>query len=163
MRRVVLALVTGAVLLVLGVAQATATGTTYGFNLIGPNLAENLGNGDVIRVTGSGEFNPSLRTASGSGSFTHRHGDGTLVAKGTWVATGFTGFDPYGGPTNGAQGGSVRIVVTLFPSGGGAVPSVPMVVTCHVGTVPGGAPEEGTQIGAFTESIGGLTLMHIVS
>ena len=165
MRRVVLALVAGAVLLVLGVAQATATGTTYGFNLTGPNFAENSGNGDVIRVTGSGTFNPSMVTATGSGSFTHRHSDGALVAKGTWVATGFTGFTSYGGPSNGFQGGSVRIVVRLFPSGGGSVPGVAMTVTCHVGTVPGGAPEEGTMVDGlgFTESIGGFTLMHIVS
>ncbi len=162
MRRVVLALVAGAVLLVLGVAQATASGTTYGFNLTGPNFAE-AGNGDIIRVTGSGTFNPSMGTASGSGSFTHRTSSGALVAKGTWVATGFTDFDSYGGPSNGFQGGSVEIVVTLFPSGGGSVSGVPMTVTCHVGTVPPGAPEEGTMIDGFTESIGGFTLMHIVS
>ncbi len=163
MRRVVPALVAGAVLLVLGVAQATASGTTYAFNLTGPNLAENPSNEDIIRVTGSGTFNPSMGTASGSGSFTHRTGSGALVAKGTWVATGFTSFDSYGGPSNGFQGGEVRIVATLFPSGGGSVTGVPMTVTCHVGTVPAGAPEEGTMVDGFTESIGGLTLMHIVS
>lgn len=163
MRRAVLVLVAGAVLLVLGVAQATASGTTYSFNLTGPNFAENPTNGDIIRVTGSGTFNPSMETASGSGSFTHRTSSGALVAKGTWVATDFTDFDPYGGPRNGTQGGSVEIVVTLFPNGGGSVSGVSMTVTCHVGTVPGGAPEEGTMIDGFTESIGGLTVFHIVS
>ena len=160
MRRVVPALLAGVVLLVLGVAQATASGPTYGFNLTGPNLAENPENGDIIRLTGSGTFN---QTTSGSGSFTHRTSSGALVAKGTWLATGFTSFTSYGGPSNGFQGGSVRIVVTLFPSGGGSFPGVSMTVTCHVGTVPVGAPEEGTMIDGFTESIGGLTLMHIVS
>ena len=163
MRRVVPALLAGVVLFVLGVAQATATGPTYGFNLIGPNLAENPGNEEIIRVTGSGTFSPSLGTASGSGSFTHRTNNGALVAKGTWVATGFTRFTSYGGPSNGFQGGVVSIVVTLFPSGGGSVPGVPMTVTCLVGNVPSGAPEEGTIVGGFTESIGGFTLMHIVS
>lgn len=163
MRRVVPALLAGVVLLVFGVAQAGANGPTFGFNLTGPNLAENPGNEDIIRVTGSGTFNPSLATASGSGSFTHRDGDGDLVAKGTWVATGFTSFDSYGGPSNGFQGGSVEIVVTLFPNGGSPVTGVSMAVTCHVGTVPAGAPEEGTMVDGFTESIGGLTLMHIVS
>ena len=163
MRRVVLALLVGVVLLVLGVAQATASGTTYGFNLTGPNFAENPSNDDIIRVTGSGTFSPSGGWASASGSFTHRTSGGALVAKGTWVATGFTSFTSYGGPSNGFQGGSVRIVVTLFPSGGGSVPGVSMTVTCHVGTVPAGAPEEGTMVDGFTESIGGFTLMHIVS
>ncbi len=163
MRRVVPVLLATAVLLVLAVSQATASGPTYGFNLTGPNFAENLSNDDVIRVTGSGTFSPSGGWASGSGSFTHRTGSGALVAKGTWAATGFTSFTSYGGPSNGFQGGSVRIVVTLFPNGGGAVTGVSMTVTCHVGTVPAGAPEEGTMVDGFTESIGGLTLMHIVS
>lgn len=162
MRRFVLALVAAAVLLGLAVAPATASGTTYGFNLTGPNFAE-AGNGDIIRVTGSGTFNPWAETATGSGSFTHRTSTGALVAKGTWAATGFTSFDSYGGPSNGFQGGSVIIVVTLFPNGGSPVRGVSMTVTCHVGTIPGGAPEEGTMVDGFTESIGGLTLMHINS
>ena len=116
----------------------------------------------MIRVTGSGTFNPSLVTASGSGSFTHRTSSGALVAKGTWVATGFTSFDPYGGPSDGFQGGVVSIVVTLFPSGGGSFTGVPMRVTCLV-NAPASHPEEGTTVGGFTESVGGFTLMHIVS
>ena len=45
---------------------ATATGTTYSFNLVTPNTAENPSTGSTVRVTGAGTFDttPAVRSAS---------------------------------------------------------------------------------------------------
>ena len=144
---------------------ASATDTAYTFNLVGPNTAEAHSGafaGDTIRLTGSGTFDTTGRTVAGSGSFTHIKADGSVFARGTWQATAFTSFDPFGGPNSGQQGGELVIVVTFFPAGGSPVQGLTMTVTCEIGTPPSGT-EEGTTLGDFTESTGGLTLMHLAS
>ena len=156
-----------------------ASASTFSFNLTGPNFSEAESGpfaGDNIRLTGSGSFTCTLAGGSfpkgcsggsvvdGTGSFTHRHSDGALVAKGTWVAAGFVSFTSYGGPSNGFQGGLLKITVTLFPSGGGSVGPVEMWISCEI-NAPGGAPEEGARLpgAGFTEQISGLTLIHLNS
>ncbi len=144
---------------------ASATGTAYTFNLIGPNTAEahaGTFDGDTIRLTGSGAFDTTAHTVVAGGSFTHIKADGSVFVRGTWRATAFTSFLSFGGPNNGQQGGELVIVVTLFPAGGSPVPGLTMIVTCEVGSPPADT-EEGTSVGDFTEKIGGLTLMHLAS
>ncbi len=145
----------------LAATVATASSTGFSFSLTGPNFAENPSTGDTIRVTGSGTFDPSAGTVTASGSFTHFLSDGSVFARGTWVATGFTSFTGFGGPNNGHQGGVLAITVTLFPDGGAPVTGVPMTITCVV-NAPAGT-EEGTTVDGFTEKTGGLTLMHVTS
>ena len=144
--------------------QATASSTAYTFNLVRPNTAMAESGpfaGDTIRVTGSGAFDTSAETVTGSGSFTHIKADGSVFARGTWEATGFTSFEAFGGPNPGLQGGVLDIVITLFPNGEPAVTDVPMTVTCLINAPPG--LEEGTSVGDFTEQTGGLTLFHLGS
>lgn len=144
---------------------ASASGTAYTFTLTGPNTAEAHSGafaGDTIRLTGSGAFDTAARTVVADGSFTHIKADGSVFARGTWQATAFTSFVSFGGENNGVQGGMLVIVVTLFPAGGSPVVGLTMTVTCEIGSPPTGT-EEGTTLGDFTESTGGLTLMHLAS
>lgn len=143
---------------------AKASDTTYTFNLTGPNTAMAPSGdfaGDTIRVTGSGAFSTGGSVVA-KGTFTHIKADGSVFARGTWQATSFTSFTPYGGPSNGLQGGELDITVTLFPVGGAPHTGIPMTVTCLVGTPPAGA-EEGTTVDGFTEKTGGETLIHLAT
>ena len=149
----------------LPIIAAHATSTTYSFNLIGPNTAlATVGpfSGDTIQVTGSGSFNPSSSSVTASGSFTHFCSSCGGIIRGTWVATGFTSFTPYGGPSSGIQGGLLVITVTLFPNGGSPHPGATLQISCLVNASPG-APDEGITISnfGFTESTGGTTLFHL--
>jgi len=163
MKRVVIFLGTmllAAVLLPSGLALAVAASATmYSFNLDPPNTTENS-SGETIRLTGSGTFDTGGGgSVVASGSFTHFNSAGAVVARGTWQATAFNGFNAFGGPNPGTQGGVLDITVTLFPNGGAPVTGVPMEVTCVVNS-PGGF-EEGTTVGDFTEKTGGTTLFHL--
>jgi hypothetical protein len=142
---------------------AFAAGTANSFNLTPPNTAtapSGPSMGDTIRVTGSGTFDASSAAIVASGSFTHTHSNGTVVARGTWVATGFTSFVGFGGPSPGFQGGQLFITATLFPDGESPHTGIPMVVTCLFGSPPAGL-EEGTTVGDFTHITGGTTIFHI--
>ncbi len=89
---------------------AFAVATPNSFNLISPNTATAPSGpflGDTIRVTGSGTFDSSIGAIAASGSFIHTHPTGAVVARGTWVATGFTSFSGFGGPSPGVQGGQL--------------------------------------------------------
>jgi len=144
-------------------APAASASTAYSFNLHEPNTAVNPGNGDIIRVTGGGTFDTTADTVVASGSFTHTHPDGALVARGVWVATGFGSFDAFGGPSPGFQGGVLEITATLFPAGGAPVTGVPIKVTCLINAPDGFNGDEGTTVGAFTEQTGGMTFFHLSS
>jgi hypothetical protein len=128
------------------------------FELQKPNTAVNPNTGETIRTTGAGSFNASGIVASGS--FTHFNAVGSVVARGTWAATGFTSFVGFGGPNPGVEGGQLKFSATLFPVGGSPVTGVPVVVTCRVNAPRGFTDEEGTTVGAFTEKTGGTTLFQ---
>jgi len=141
---------------------ALAAATPNSFNLIKPNTATapfGTFMGDTIMVTGTGTFD--TKTIVASGSFTHTHPNGAIVARGTWVATGFTSFNSFGGPNPGTQGGQLWFTATLFPAGGSPHPGILMSITCLVGLGPGHGFEEGTTVDGFTDKTGGNTLFHI--
>jgi len=144
---------------------AHASSSTYSFNLKGPNTAlATVGpfTGDTIRLTGSGNFDPSSSTVTATGSFTHYCASCGGIIRGTWVATGFTSFTPYGGPNPGTQGGLLVITVTLFPTGGSSHPGAILQISSSI-NAPLGAPDEGITIPnfGFTDSIRGRTLFHL--
>ena len=64
-----------------------ASGTAFSFTLTGPSTSEDPSTGDTIRVTGSGSFDTDTGSVTGGGSFTHFNVDGSVFAKGTWVAS----------------------------------------------------------------------------
>ncbi len=147
---------------------AATSNTSYSFNLIGPNnavaqatiLGTPIVAGDTLRFTGSGIFDTSKGTASGTGSFTHSKPDGTVFARGTWVVTAYQDFASYGGPSPGIQGGILHVTVTLFGPEA-TFPGLTLQVSCLV-NAPSGAPDEGTTLpGLFSEPTGGNTLFHL--
>jgi hypothetical protein len=101
-----------AALLALVLVPAIAQATDYSFSLNGPNTAED-GDGGVLKTTGSGTFDTTAETVVASGSFTEFATDGTVVARGTWSATGFDKFSEPGGTRPGYQGGILEITVTF--------------------------------------------------
>ena len=131
---------------------AEAANQTYGFNLVGPQITS-AASGASVRTTGSGSFDPVAQTVIASGSFTQFNADGSVAARGTWVATGFVSFIAFGGPTPGTQGGVLQITVTLSFQGGGQQTDVPMAVTCLVNAPSGFTGDEGITLGTFTHSI----------
>jgi hypothetical protein len=149
-------------------AAASSTASSYSFNLIGPNMSVAQATipgtpilaGDTLSLTGSGIFNTSKGTASGGGSFTHTHPDGTVFARGTWVVTAFQDFASYGGPSPGHQGGVLHVTVTLFGPEA-TFRGLTLQVSCRV-NAPSGAPDEGTTLpGLFSDPTGGNTLFHL--
>lgn len=115
--------------------------------------------GDWISVTGSGTFDPATRTIQGKGSFVHYSSSGTVMCKGTWKATGFTGFTDFGTNDQGDEGGVVSMTVTHYcKTMGMTMTGIPMTVTSTV-NAPAGYTE-GTTVGDFTEPTGGKVVIQ---
>ncbi len=162
--RVLLPLLTLAVLWQLAIPPRAAASNVYGFNMVGPNASKDPSSGSKIVVAGGGSFDTVAGTVVASGSFAEFDASGSVIAHGSWKATAFVSFVSYGGPSPGFQGGQLMLTVTLFPMGGPAQPSTAMSVTCLVGSPPAGA-EEGVTVANFTVKTGpgtrGATLFHL--
>ncbi|HEX4841860.1 MAG TPA: hypothetical protein VFV60_06800 [bacterium] len=140
----------------------------------GEDVGRDTATGDTVRLTGSGGFKPATNDAAGGGTFVHQHPNGTEVAHGVWVVTGFVSWEPAGGflppsLTDGigevseASAGVVTIHVELRPSSGGPLPAT-LSVHC---ALPGAAfpIEEGITLNVASfvfEQHGGQTLFHIL-
>jgi hypothetical protein len=59
-------------------------------------------NGDQSAITGDAEFSVNPNTVEGEGSFTHTNAAGTVLATGTWEATGLLVYQSYGWPRDGS-------------------------------------------------------------
>ena len=142
----------------------------------GTDVGADAATGDMVSLTGSGFARPDEGTASGGGTFVHRHANGTEVAHGVYAVTGFKSFQNAGGTLVGTglndtigrldqtTGGVLTLDVSLFPSGGGSLPAV-LGVHCHL---PGSSPvEEGITLSVaefglnFVQS-SGATLFHVL-
>jgi hypothetical protein len=81
--------------------------------------------GDEVTLTGSGQVLPNSHGASGGGTFVHMHANGTEVAHGVYIVTGYRSFrDGHGhvpftdGIADGlgaAHGGILSVNVKLVP------------------------------------------------
>jgi hypothetical protein len=58
----------------------------------GTTLSKDANSGDELSLTGSGQFKPSRRQASGGGTLVHKHADGSEVAHGVYSVTGFVSY-----------------------------------------------------------------------
>ncbi len=141
------------------------------------DLANDTFKGDTVSLTGSGFARPDKGTASGGGTFVHRHSKGTLVARGVYAVTGFNSFQNAGGSLVGTgltdtigrldetTGGVLSLQVSLFPDGGTPHAAV-LGVHCQL---PGSSPatEEGVTLSIpdfgvnFVQS-SGATLFHVL-
>ena len=137
--------------------------------------------GDMLTLFGSGEARPEGRTAAGGGTFLHKHAnDGTEVAHGVYVVSGFTGFiNGHGtlvgtGLTDGighlkqTDSGILSLNITAFPSGGGSLPAK-LTVECALPGDTSGAVEgikldiavPGHVFHFKQVSEGGFTVFHV--
>ena len=135
---------------------------TFSFNLVGPQAASNPSNGETIRVTGSGSFDPVSQIVVASGSFTIFNGS-AAISHGSWKATAFDSFTPFGGPVDGLQGGTLSIFVTLFPDSGPPMAHQSMTVNCLIDAPANFTGSEGVAVGDFTNilPVRGHTLFHL--
>ena len=94
----------------------TVRATDWGFNLIKGPTAE-TDDGEILRMTGSGTFNPAAHTAAGGGSFSVVNAfdevPTTGIMRGTWVVTGFGNFSSDGGLNPGVQGGTLNVEIAF--------------------------------------------------
>lgn len=132
----------------------------YSFNLLGTNIARS-DTGAVIQMVGSGSFDPSEKTIAANGSFRQLNSDGSVAATGTWEATNFLSFIPFGGANRGLLGGVLELTVTLLPVAGAPENGVPMSVTCLLNPPRGFTGEEGITIGLFVNKVRGKTVFHL--
>ncbi len=127
--------------------------------LAGPDVAM-AASGDRIEATGQGTFTLHPKSVSGSGSFTHKAPDGTVLRSGTWTATQLVSFNSYGSspglpPT--FEGGLALIELRLS-TGLDAV----LELNCLVGSPPPAA-HEGIRLAVeggpnFNKQVSGETL-----
>jgi hypothetical protein len=97
MRRLILSVLglTAALVFVPSAAVADSAPHSYVLVMEEPNFGV-APNGDQIAISGEAEFSVNPNAAEGSGSFTHRNAAGTVLATGTWQATGLLDYQSYG-------------------------------------------------------------------
>jgi hypothetical protein len=136
----------------------------------GTDQGRDAATGDVVFLTGSGDFEPTEHEATGGGTFVHKHANGSEVAHGIYTVTQFRRWRPAGGSLPVADGigfsaeataGILAVTVQLVPEGGNPVDGI-LRVHC---ALPGASfpIEEGIQLQVgtlqFTQD-GGVTLFH---
>jgi hypothetical protein len=142
MRRLILFVLGLAAALVLLPTTAVADSATHSYVLVMEEA--NFGvapNGDRIAIEGEAEFSVNPKAVEGSGTFTHRNAAGTILANGTWEATGLLDYQSYGcGVVFGNEippnfcGGRVAIRVMLTTPLG-ELPGI-LTVICVIGPNP---------------------------
>jgi hypothetical protein len=144
--------------------QASAiTNDAYIFNIEATKTVD-PDTGNTVHLSGAGQFNAIAGEVRGTGSFAVFNASGSELARGVWRATDVVSFLWLGGENRGIQNGILNITVTLYPSGGPAVPNVSMWVVCP----PNEGPGEGAKLivpgGAhFTIPLSGFTNFSIQS
>jgi hypothetical protein len=139
------------ILLVLGLAAAlvflpttaVADSATHSYMLMMEE--QNFGvapNGDTIAIDGEADFSVNPKAVKdGAGTFTHRNAAGTVLATGTWKATGLLDYQSYGCgvvfgtpiPSNFCGGRVVMRVTLKTPLG--ELPGI-LTVICVIGPNP---------------------------
>jgi hypothetical protein len=150
----------------------------------GTDTSRDAATGETISLTGSGQFRPSARTASGGGTFVHKRADGTEVAHGVYIVSSFRNFRLGGGTpppvTDGIltprlgtpQSGVLRLGIRLVPDVNGKpgpARRATLRVFCHFKGNRLGLEEsdEGIQLGTgnlhFRQVEGqGFTVFHVL-
>jgi hypothetical protein len=123
--------------------------------------------GETVEITGSGSFTVFSKSVTGSGNFTHKAADGTVVAKGTWEAVQLLSFQSYGsaaaqGLPKNLWGGKVLIRVQLFVGGNPVFTGI-LRVTCMLGDQIPPSAMEGVRLAVqtgpnFNKEVSGLTV-----
>ena len=139
-------------LLVVAPSAAVASSETQTFELEMevPNVAQ-APNGDMVAVTGHGEFSVHPKSVEASGSFTHTDSEGNVKGAGTWEATQLLSYQSYGcGVVFGIPlpenlcGGKVMMRVLLTTPIGQFKGT--LWVFCVIGPNPPNSVEEGVRL-----------------
>ncbi len=138
--------------------------------------------GDTLTITATGTAEPGEGEASGGGTFVHEAPDGSVKVAGVYTVTRFVSWTPTSGSfaatglidavgdaSEEAHAGVLEVRIRLW-SGGNAVGSGLMTITCALPGAPAGLEEGFTVIAhprgtdlhiRFTEkTVGGPTLFH---
>jgi len=140
-----LALLCAAAICLLVVAPSAAVASsdiqTFELEMEVPNVAQ-APNGDMVAVTGHGEFSVHPKSVEASGNFTHTDSEGNVIGAGTWEATQLASYQSYGCgvvPSIGVTlppnfcGGALKMGVVFMPAGTTlAIPGI-MTVFCVIG------------------------------
>jgi hypothetical protein len=95
-RLALLCAVATCLLVVAPTAAVASSGTqTFDLEMEAPNVAQ-APNGDMVAVTGHGEFSVHPKSVEASGDFTHTDSEGNVIAAGTWEATQLLSYQSYG-------------------------------------------------------------------
>jgi len=142
MKRLILFALGLAAALVLVPTTAVADSATHSYVLVMEEA--NFGvapNGDQIAIEGDAEFSVDPNAVEGSGSFTHMNASGTVLASGTWRASGLIDYQSYGCgvvfgnplPPNFCGGRVAMNVMLTTPLG--ELPGI-LTVVCVIGPNP---------------------------
>ena len=154
------------VLLAATPAMAGGDSHTFFLELEEPNTAV-AANGDTVAITGEGEFSVFPNSVDAEGDFVHMNRAGTVLATGTWTATGLLTYQSYGcGVLFGTPipqefcGGRVLMAATLTPTGTTLQIPAMLTVLCVIGDHVPGSAEEGVRLNVpsiinFTHATGG--------
>ena len=142
MTRLILFVLGLTAVLVLVPTTAVADSATHSYVLVmeEPNFGA-APNGDTIAISGEADFSVDPNKVEGSGSFTHRNAAGTVLATGTWEATGLLDYQSYGCgvvfgtplPPNFCGGRVAMRVILTTPLG--QLPGI-LTVICVIGPNP---------------------------
>ncbi len=131
MKKRYLALAAVAALLAFSPAPAFAADTqTYDLIMEAPSLGV-APSGDVISVTGEGEFSVHPKSVHASGELEHTDAAGNVVGTGTWTANDLISFHPYG------CGIIVAFDVVLPPNFCGGALKMAVTIETPLGTFDG--------------------------
>jgi hypothetical protein len=110
---------------------------------------------DTLTFTSSGQAEPGSREANGGDTFVHRHADGSVVAQGVYVVTGFVSFKPLAGSLSGtplidgigekaeAHSGILTVRISVYVAGK-VVATARLSVHCALPGAPSSAFEGAT-------------------
>jgi hypothetical protein len=144
----------------------------------GQDTSKDATTGDEVTLTGSGQVLPSSHGASGGGTFVQMHANGTEVAHGFYIVTGYRSFrdghgqfpatDVIAGGLGRPRGGILSVNVKFVPLG--PQPAFAGVLTIYCALPKNTLGLKDTQEG-FTLKVGtfnfrqegkGATLFHIL-
>ena len=143
MRRLIVALaISTAFLFAPSAAVANSATHTYLLVMEEPNLGT-AANGDVVAITGEGQFSVHPKAVEAEGEFTHTDSNGNVLATGTWTATRLLKYQSYGcGEVFGTPippefcGGAVKMRIALTPDGTSLSLRGILTVFCVIGPHP---------------------------
>ncbi len=115
-------------------ATPAPAGVSWDYKLLGKlNSAQDPATALTIVITGSGSFDLSQPSISGSGSYTILDTGGSVVGSGAWTATTFDSFTPTAPGGSPGEGGHLELEALFNGTGTGALNgSQHVVVQCSM-------------------------------